>query len=108
MPRKKRPKHPMQPIVVADDKVVRFLENRIVRWMLNELGHHGRDFNYIAAAFDRDEYNDDYQQLMQLIGYSVSGYGDLSRRDRAVAEAADRIAFRKTAKRGVDNVNRKR
>ncbi len=98
----------MQPIVVADDKVVRFLENRIVRWMLDELRRHGRDLNYIALAFDRDEHKGDYQHLMQLIGYSVSGYGELSRRDRAVAEAADRIASRKTAKGGVDNVNRKR
>lgn len=89
----------MQPIVVTDDGVVRFHENRIVRWMLDELRRHGRDLNYIATAFDRDEHKDDYQHLMQLIGYSVSGYGDLSRRDHAVAEAADRIASRKTAKR---------
>ncbi len=90
MLRKKRPKHPMQPVIIANDKVIRFNQNSIVRWMLDELRRHGRDLNYIAAAFRiHEDHKDDYQQLMQLIGYSVSGYGDLSTHDRDVLRSAN-------------------
>lgn len=66
----------MQPVVVGKDKVIRFKENAIVRWML-EMGRLGQrfDLNVIGATPFPQE---DREQLAQLIGYSVSGYGDLS------------------------------
>lgn len=98
-PRRRSPKHPIQPIVMARDKVVRFHENRIVSWMLKMLELRGVNLNAIAATFDRTgKDRDDYQQLMQLIGYSVSGYGDLSCADRRVLSIADDVASRLASK----------
>lgn len=88
----------MQPIVLVD-KVVRFKENRIVSWMLDQLRRANVNLNTIASTFDRTgKDKDDYQQLMQLIGYSVSGYGDLSCSDRNVLAAADAEAEKLASK----------
>jgi len=65
-------KHPMQPIDLVDD-VYRFRKNTIVRFLLDN----GRyNLNDIIMMDNFDE--DDYIQLMQLIGYSVYGFLDLS------------------------------
>ena len=61
----------MQPVCVADDGAIRFKANDIVRYLLDA---GGLDLNTLvglpfAAA--------DWDQLYQLIGYSVSGYCDL-------------------------------
>lgn len=80
-------KHPMQPVVMTKEKIVRFQENAIVRWMLDEATARGVfDLNTIARMpFD----DADRMQLAQLIGYSVSGYGDLSYvSDKSFSEAA--------------------
>lgn len=52
--------------------VVRFQENAIVRYLLE---HGGLDMNKLATLPFNDE---DRRQFAQLIGYSQSGYGDLS------------------------------
>lgn len=76
--------HPMQPIELVDS-VARFKENKIVRFLLD------------AGPFDLNQIrlmnfsNDDYTHLMQLIGYSVSGYGDLSESPPEIVAEADRI-----------------
>ena len=73
-------KNPTQPIVIAEDKVIRFKENKIIRKLLDEATYSGYGLNGIACDFDieiGEKDNEDYIQLMQLIGYSVSGYGDL-------------------------------
>ena len=61
--------YPMQPVGFDEVGVSRFKENKIVRWLangrLNEI--HTMDFS-----------NEDHMQLAQLIGYSISGYADLS------------------------------
>jgi len=62
----------MQPIVVAKDGAIRFLENRIIRDLLETSS---LCLNKIAV---RDYTDDERMQLAQLIGYSVSGYGELS------------------------------
>ena len=63
--------HPMQPIEKKDG-VIRFKENAIVRFLLDAGPN---DLNSIALmSFSVD----DHRQLAQLIGYSVSGYGDLN------------------------------
>lgn len=83
----------MQPLVLVDD-VVRFKCNRIVRWMLDVLGTKGITLNTLALTFKTTGSDkDDYQQLMQLIGYSVSGYGDLSCRDRNVLDKARQMTM---------------
>jgi hypothetical protein len=65
----------MQPVVKAADGTVRFKQNQIISDMLELCQKHGLGLNEIAM---RDYEKDDRSQLMQLIGYSVSGYGSLS------------------------------
>ncbi len=61
-----------QPLIVLDDGVVRFRENKIVRFLLD------------AGPFDMNQLammpfgQEDYEQFAQLIGYSVSEFGELS------------------------------
>lgn len=62
----------MQPIYRDDDGVVRFRQNAIVRYLL-DAGH--LDLNDIALRRFDDE---DRAQLAQLIGYSLSGFSELS------------------------------
>jgi hypothetical protein len=61
--------HPIQPIEKDEHGVLRFKPNTIVDFLakdrLNELA---------AMDFPRE----DWEQLAQLIGYSLSGFGDLS------------------------------
>lgn len=64
-------KHPIQPLGMVGD-VLRFKENKIVRRLLDE---GGIDMNQIATW---DVPREDREQFAQLIGYSHSGFGDLS------------------------------
>jgi hypothetical protein len=67
----KKPKHPIQPIMNVDG-VHRFRDNKIVRFLLDAGPY---DLNKLALMnFSRA----DQEQFAQLIGYSVSGWGDLS------------------------------
>lgn len=76
----------MQPIEVDARGVIRFRANAIIR----DLVRSGSiDLNKLAAADYSDE---DHMQLAQLIGYSVSGYGDLSYASKESVSRADRIA----------------
>ena len=73
-----KPKHPMQPPVVAQDGVVRFKQNNIVDQLLKHGQSTGMDLNRISTMnFSRE----DHRQFAQLLGYSVSGYSDLSYAD---------------------------
>jgi hypothetical protein len=62
----------MQQIHLDKEGVARFRANKIVRYLLD------------AGPFDMNQLalmsfsNKDREQFAQLIGYSVSGYGDLS------------------------------
>ena len=69
--------------------VVRFRQNRIVRDLLDFASARGFDLNEIAR---RDYTAADCNQLAQLIGYSVAGFGDLSYADPEIVAAADRAA----------------
>jgi len=79
--------HPMQPIVIAPDGVIRFAENPIISWLCREV----TDLKKIAAWCAENNIDDRHQaQLAQLIGYSVSGWGGLSyvsEEDCAIADA---------------------
>jgi hypothetical protein len=80
----------MQPIQFDARGVVRFRANAIVRWML-DMGGMGAKFDLNAIAvgnFSRE----DAMQLAQLLGYSVSGYGDLPYASKKSVRTADDIA----------------
>ena len=47
----------------------RFVENKLVSWMVNKIG---LTEIYIKSREDGFDDNDDYDQLLQLIGYSTS------------------------------------
>lgn len=79
-------KHPIQPIINAADGRIRFKANEIVRYLLDT--HPTVDMNSIAGMEFTD---DDRQQFAQLIGYSLSGYGDLSYVDDTAYEAAEKM-----------------
>jgi hypothetical protein len=74
-------RHPIQPVVLDEHGTARFKENSIVRWLatnkLNELGN---------MEFPRE----DREQLAQLIGYSVSGFGELSYASDGIIAKADK------------------
>ncbi|MCP4255438.1 MAG: hypothetical protein GY775_18955 [Candidatus Scalindua sp.] len=96
-------KNPDQPIVIAEDKVVRFKENKIISKLLVFATENGYSLNNIAIDFDtevNEKDNADAIQLMQLIGYSVSGYGGLS-----CVKYEDALNFDRRAKTLVDLTN---
>lgn len=68
-------RHPIQPLVKDDQGVLRFQENAIVKDLLSWAASRGHGLNELATMPFSDE---DWQQFAQLIGYSLSGYGDLS------------------------------
>lgn len=65
-------KHPAQPTYIADGGIQRFKPNAMVQFIL--LNTPRFDLNKLAELPFSDE---DRQQLMQLLGYSVSGYREL-------------------------------
>lgn len=75
-----------QPIVVTEDGTVRFRENKIVRFLLDNAPF---DINDLSK---HDFGTRDWEIFMQLIGYSVCGYGELSCVSSASVERADEIA----------------
>ncbi|WP_324723819.1 hypothetical protein [Lelliottia sp. JS-SCA-14] len=66
---------PMQPMVIDSVGTLRFKENPLVRKLLDVATGAGYGLNAMALE---DHSPDDRMQLAQLIGYSLSGYGDLS------------------------------
>ncbi|MNH65307.1 hypothetical protein D3C73_173140 [compost metagenome] len=66
---------PMQPVGVDAHGVHRFLENRIVRDLLDFAQPRGYGLNEIACGHYSPA---EHRQVAQLIGYSVDGYGTLS------------------------------
>jgi hypothetical protein len=82
-------KHPMQPIAFDEHGTIRFVRNNIVRFLLDQ---YKPGLNDLAVRFgSTDDNTADYEQLMMLIGYSVSGFGDLELDQRTIA-IADRKA----------------
>lgn len=76
----KNVKHPVQPVVIANDGVYRFKENKIVSKLL-EMATKGQRYSYndIAIDYCNGKVNrDDMVQFAQLTGWSVSGFGGLS------------------------------
>lgn len=65
----------MQPIVADAEGVQRFKSNTVVEYLRNVAEKIGMDINKLSLIpFPRE----DWEQFMQLTGYSVCGYCDLS------------------------------
>lgn len=79
---------PIQPILTDEKGVLRFQANAIVRHLLD---NSGIDLNALACI---DFPAEDRMQFAMLIGYSLSGAGDLSYFDNATWEAAAAMATR--------------
>ena len=79
-------KNPIQPLMKDARGVLRFKENAIVRHLLDT--HMACDLNRLACM---DFTDDDRQPFAQLIGYSLSGPGELQSYvdDHAYATAAE-------------------
>lgn len=96
------PRHPMQPIVLDEHGTARFKANAIVRYLIDN-GVIG--LNHIAR---REEFTqNDREQFWQLLGYSVSGYGDLSFVSRDIIDEADALAEKLTQPSAADRPQRR-
>lgn len=84
----KPPDHPMQPLVRDKRGVIRFKSNKIIEWLIDS---NRISMNELAVMPFSDE---DRVQFAQLIGYSVSGFGELSYVPGDVVEVADALAER--------------
>lgn len=86
----------MQP-VVEKDKVIRFKENKIVRDLLDFASSRGMSLNQIAIG----EYSqEDREQFVQLIGYSVCGFHELDYVSDLTADMASVRAKKDKSERG--------
>jgi len=65
-------KHPVQPLIKEEDGTLRFKENKIVKFLRETSKYNLNDLH--SMPFDIE----DWKQFNQLIGYSLSGYGELS------------------------------
>ena len=73
-------KHPMQPIGFDEEGTIRFKRNNIVRHLLDN-NNAGINLNTLSIETEN-----------QLIGYSTSGYGELSSSPKKTVRKADAIA----------------
>lgn len=85
MPVTGSPDLPMQPLCVDADGIVRFVQNRIVRHLLDAYpgGLNALELQGFAQA--------EHCQLAQLIGYSLQGFGELSYVDDATRESVEHL-----------------
>lgn len=87
-PQNPRHPQPIQPLLTDNVLVACFQQNAIVRFLLDWASERGMDLNKLATMpFS----NADRQQFAQLIGYSLSGYGELSYVDDEAFETAERM-----------------
>lgn len=90
-------KQPMQPIVWDDRGNIRFQGNKIVQWLVDQKKI---DLNAIFVAGIEQQWPiPDLEQFWQMLGYSVSGFGDLSFVRRETVNKADEIADRMLKRR---------
>ena len=84
------PKQPMQPMYLDPHGYVRFLRNSVVGLLLDK---GGIDLNRLASEHQLGKFGvDDWCQFMQLIGYSLRGYHELSDVPDSYALAASKTA----------------
>lgn len=71
-------RHPTQPLEKDSKGIMRFKENKIITWMLDNTmlrNDSPMSMNFLAA---QDFTQNDCEQFAQLVGYSLSGYSVLS------------------------------
>lgn len=83
------PRNPIQPLIKDSHGTVRFQENAIVRYLLD---NGGIDLNKLAAI---DFSQNDREQFAMLIGYSLSGSSELSYMSNETYNAALLMAEKK-------------
>ncbi len=78
-------KQPNQPLVLDERGVIRFKSNPVVEFLYEKLGAHLSDREEVALknemfsmVYTGKATKEDMAQFAQLIGYSVSGFGELS------------------------------
>ncbi len=81
--------HPIQPLALDSNGTMRFKENAIVSFLLEYSRKNGVGLNELASMPFPAE---DRIQLAQLIGYSLSGFGELSYVDDDSYRAAKLMA----------------
>lgn len=81
-------RHPTQPLSKDEHGTIRFKANKIVRHLLD---HGGHDMNKLSMMNFSQE---DREQFAQLIGYSLSGFGELSYVSDETYERAERSISR--------------
>jgi len=79
-------KHPIQPLALDEHGKLRFKENKIVRFLLDNGKH---NMNSLACENFSQE---DREQFAQLIGYSLTGFGELSYVSDETYESAAKLA----------------
>lgn len=67
-------KNPIQPLINDEHGALRFKENKIVSFLFAEYQKNKPEINLSFGNFSQD----DREQFAQLIGYSLSGFGELS------------------------------
>lgn len=88
----KRKRPPLQPVVRAKDGMTRFQANRLVVALLDAAKKHGLDLNWLAMEC-HDAPRSDKEQFAQLIGYSISGFSELSYvTDKTYERAAEKAS----------------
>ena len=85
-----QPKHPMQPIYLDKDGTPRFKANSLVRFILDAGRTHGIDLNFLTLLPNIPL--EDWEQFHQLLGDSVSYYGDVLPPGNASVALADEQA----------------
>lgn len=88
----KRVSIPMRPIALDQDGRPRFQENVVVRRLFDRASEHGYNMNHLRSEADLHSAQADWEEFLQLIGYSTSGYGELSIVSAASVIAADTAA----------------
>lgn len=81
-------KQPMQPIIWAGS-VIRFQQNKLVTHLLDNGGLTMNDLARVPNISRADR-----EQFAQLIGYSVSGFGELGYVRKKTLRKADALASR--------------
>ena len=78
--------HPLQPIYLDEHGTPRFRKNNIVDFLLENGGY---SLNELAT---KGFSNEDWEQFAQLIGYSISGFGELNYVSDRAFNKADRLS----------------
>ena len=90
-------KHPMQ-YQNRTSEVWRFVENKLVSWLIDQLPN---KMNTLAVEYHRGNYDAaDYDQILQLIGYSVSGIPYKNKDLYDITDNCDHLHAVQEAKKG--------